>query len=133
MTEKSFLGGRRGWLAMGTLAAYAMVGSSKLAMAAVSKDGKVAGTACLRGANLPVKRFNIAAGPLDVAIAAYEAQTGLKVTTSLPAGTLAGFQTKGVTGLYPEEEALRLLLEGTGLQLCAAGCDDDGGWVAARR
>ena len=63
-----------------------------------------------------MKRFNIAAGPLDGGIAAYEAQTGLKVTTSLPAGTLGGFQTKGVQGLHPEEEALRLLLEGTGLQ-----------------
>ncbi len=116
MTEKSFLGGRRGWLAMGTLAAYAMVGSSELALAAVSKDGKAAWAEMPPGANLPVKRFNIAAGPLDAGIAAYEAQTGLKVTTSLPAGTLGGFQTKGVTGLHPEEEALRLLLEGTGLQ-----------------
>ncbi len=98
MTEKGFLGGRRGWLAMGTLAAYAMVGSSKLALAAVSKDGKVAGAEPPPGANLPVKRFNIAAGPLDAGIAAYEAQTGLKVTTSLPAGTLGGFQTKGCDG-----------------------------------
>ena len=116
MTEKNFWGGGRGWLAMGTLAAYAMVGSSKLAMAAVSKDGKDGGAAVPPGASLPVKRFNIAAGPLDAGIAAYEAQTGLKVTTSLPAGTLGGFQTKGVQGLHPEEEALRLLLEGTGLQ-----------------
>ncbi len=63
-----------------------------------------------------MKRFNIAAGPLDAAIKEYEAATGLKVTTTLPAGTLAGFETKGVKGLYPEEEGLRLLLEGTGLE-----------------
>ena len=67
-------------------------------------------------ANLPVKRFNIGAGPLDVAIKEYEAATGLTVTTTLPAGTLAGFDTKGVKGLHPAEEGLRLLLEGTGLE-----------------
>ena len=33
----------------------------------------------------------------------------------LPAGTLAGFNSQGVMGLYREDEALRLLLEGTGL------------------
>ncbi len=36
-SEERLLGGRRGWLAMGTLAAYAVVGSSKLALAAVRR------------------------------------------------------------------------------------------------
>ena len=116
MTLKNF-GGGRGWLAMGALAAYAVVGSSKLAQAAVLKDGGNGGAAAdPAAANLPVKRFNIPAGPLDAAIAAYEQQTGFKVKTSLSAATIAGFQTKGVTGLHPEEEGLQLLLEGTGLQ-----------------
>ena len=101
---------------MGALAAYAVVGSSKLAQAAVLKDGGAPGASDPAAANLPVKRFNIPAGPLDAGIAAYEQQTGLKVKTSLPAATIAGFQTKGVTGLLPEEEALQVLLEGTGLQ-----------------
>ena len=66
-------------------------------------------------ANLPLKRFDIAAGPLDGAIEAYEKATGLTVKVVLPAGTLAGFHSLGVKGLYREEEALRLLLDGTGL------------------
>jgi catecholate siderophore receptor len=62
-----------------------------------------------------VKRINVAAGALDAAIAAYEQQTGLHVRVDLPQGTLAGFQTKGVSGLFAEDEALDLLLAGTGL------------------
>ena len=46
---------------------------------------------------------------------AYEKATGLTVKVVLPAGTLAGFDSPGVNGLYREDEALRLLLEGTGL------------------
>ena len=33
----------------------------------------------------------------------------------LPDGTFAGFNSQGVTGLYRETDALRLLLAGTGL------------------
>ncbi|WP_213807546.1 TonB-dependent siderophore receptor [Granulicella sp. dw_53] len=115
MTEKKILGGRMGWLAMGTLAAYAAVGANEQALAAVTKDGAT-GAAVPPAANLPVKRFNIAAGPLDAGFAEFEAQTGLKISTSLTAAAIAGFQTKGVTGLHPAEEALRLMLDGTGLQ-----------------
>ena len=39
----------------------------------------------------------------------------MTVKIVLPAGTLAGFNSPGVVGLYREDEALRLLLEGTGL------------------
>jgi catecholate siderophore receptor len=66
-------------------------------------------------ATLPLKRFDIAAGPLDGAVDAYEKATGLTVRIVLPAGTLEGFGSQGVVGLYREDEALRLLLEGTGL------------------
>jgi catecholate siderophore receptor len=111
---KSVLRSGRSWLAMGTLAAYAVMGSSKMAQAAIEKAA--AGDPGAPVANLPVKRFNISAGPLDAAIKEYEQATGLKVTSTLPVGALGGFQTKGVMGLHPEEEGLRLLLEGTGLQ-----------------
>ena len=130
MTEKGFLGGRRGWLAVGTLAAYAMVGSDRLAMAAVTKDGKVAVNEAPPTETLPVKKFDIPAGTLDAGIAAFEAQTGLKVTTDLPAATIAGFKTKGVTGMHPEEEGLRLLLEATDLQF---GIKDSGTLVVGLR
>jgi catecholate siderophore receptor len=114
------VGSRRGWLAMGTLAAYAAMGSSGSAMAAVTKDGNAgAAGAGAPAANLPVKRFHIGAGPLDEAIKDYEQVTGLKVNVTLPSGTLAGFQTHGVNGLHTEEEGLRLLLEGTGLSYAA--------------
>ena len=102
----------RGWLAMGTLAAYAVMGANRAAMAAVTVKTEPDGGAA---ATLPLKRFDIAAGTLEDAIAAYEKATGLTVKVVLPAGTLAGFNSHGVTGLYREDEALRRLLEGTGL------------------
>jgi catecholate siderophore receptor len=110
--ETAIFGNARDWVAMGTLAAYAAMGANRPALAAPWKtDPSGAGAA----ATLPLKRFNIAAGSLDAAIEAYEKATGLKVKVVLPSGTLAGFNTSGVTGLYREDEALRMLLEGTGL------------------
>lgn len=81
--------GTRGWIAMGTLAAYSVMGGSHDAMAAVAKvDPSAAGAA---EAPLPLKRFDIAAGPLDGVVKAYEKATGLTVKVALPSGTLAGF------------------------------------------
>ncbi len=111
---KARFAGSRGWIAMGTLAAYAVMGGTKSALAYVEKTGGSSGESASE-ASLPLKRFNIAAGPLDEAIKAYEQATGLKVKIVLPSGTLAGFKSQGVVGLYPEEEAMRLLLDGTGL------------------
>ena len=88
-------------------------GGTKSALAKTAKTYPAgAGSA---EATLPLKRFDIAAGPLDGAIEAYEKATGLTVKIVLTAGTLAGFNSQGVVGLYREDEALRLLLEGTGL------------------
>ena len=102
----------RGWIAMGTLAAYAAMGTTRSAMAAMeTTDPGAAGGE----ATLPLQRFDIAGGPLDVAVKAYEKATGLTVKIVLPTGTLAGFNSLGVVGLYREDEALRLLLDGTGL------------------
>ncbi len=107
------MGQTRGWIAMGTLAAYAAMGGSKFALGAAPKVDPAG--AAPPEATLPLKRFNIPAGPLEGALAAYEKATGLKVKNALPEGTMAGFNSPGVTGLYREDEALRLLLEGTGL------------------
>jgi catecholate siderophore receptor len=88
------------------------MGTNKPAVAAVWKtDPATDGGA----PTLSLKRFDIPAGPLDGTIAAYEKTTGLAVHIVLPEGTLAGFSSKGVVGLYREDEALRLILEGTGL------------------
>jgi catecholate siderophore receptor len=97
---------------MGTLAAYAAMGGTQSTLAAVEKTdpGATGGEAAL-----PLQRFDIAAGPLEGAVKAYEKATGLTVKIVLPAGTLAGFSSRGVVGLFREDEALRLLLDGTGL------------------
>jgi catecholate siderophore receptor len=98
---------------MGTLAAYAVAGGTRSALAAAPKtDPSLGGGSA---ATLPLRRFNIPAGPLDEAVAAYEKATGLKVKNVLPADTLAGFRSPGVVGLYRDAEALRLMLGGTGL------------------
>jgi len=105
-------GNAREWVAVGTLAAYAAMGAKRPALAAVWKTDPNADGAA---ATLPLKRFDIPAGPLEATITAYEKTTGLSVKIVLPAGTLAGFNSKGVVGLYREDEALRRILEGTGL------------------
>jgi catecholate siderophore receptor len=113
-TTRAKFEGTRGWIAAGTLAAYSVMGlATKVAVAEKEKTDP----AGLNGAEaaLPLKKFDIAAGPLDGAVKAYEEATGLKVKIVLPDGTLAGFNSQGVTGLHREDEALRLLLEGTGL------------------
>lgn len=101
------------WMTIGTLAAYTALGAAKPAMAAAAKGVATGGG--LQAATLPLKKFDIPAGPLEQAITAFEKTTGLKVKVVLPDGTLAGFNSPGVTGLHRDEEALRLLLEGTGL------------------
>ena len=111
--SRAMFGGSRGWIAAGTLAAYSVMAGTKPAMAAKRK-AEPAGSGPAE-ATLPLKKFDIAAGPLDGAVKAYEQATGLTVKIVLPAGTLAGFDSPGVVGLYREDEALRLLLEGTGL------------------
>ena len=110
---RAMFGGTRGWIAAGTLAAYAVMGGTKSALAEKEKSDPAGSSAA--EATLPLKRFDIAAGPLDGAVGAYEKATGLTVKVVLPAGTLAGFNSQGVVGLYREDEALRLLLDGSGL------------------
>ncbi|HUA93401.1 MAG TPA: TonB-dependent receptor [Terracidiphilus sp.] len=109
-------GHARGLIAMGTLAAYTAIGGTRSALAAAAKSDP--GPAPTR-ATLPLKRFDIPAGPLEEAIAAYEKATGLKVQNTLPSGMLTGFQSPGVVGLFREDEALRRLLTGTGLNFRA--------------
>src|SRR5437899_10052583 len=83
---RSIFGGTRGWIAAGTLAAYSVIGGTKSALAEKAKTDPAATSA--PEATLPLKKFDIAPGPLDGAIEAYEKATGLKVKVVLPAGTL---------------------------------------------
>ena len=66
-------------------------------------------------AQLPVRRFHVVAGTLDVALEAYRQQSGVNVKVAIPADQLATFHTAGLQGLYTSEAALRELLKGTGL------------------
>jgi catecholate siderophore receptor len=114
--SRARIGGSRGWIAAGTLAAYAAMGGTKAAMALMASIEKAdPATSEAAEASLPLKKFDIPAGPLDAAVKAFERATGLTVKIVLPAGTVSGFNSQGVVGLYREDEALRLLLEGTGL------------------
>jgi catecholate siderophore receptor len=86
---------------------------------ALGRPGEKVSTAAVSDAleaALPSRTFAIAPGPLDEAIRQYEAATGLKVKTGIAPVVLAGFKTMGVSGTYPAGEALRILLDGTGLQ-----------------
>jgi catecholate siderophore receptor len=64
----------------------------------------------------PILRFSIPAGPLDGALSAFEAVTGVTVSVSPSLqATVQGLQSPGVTGPYEIEQALERLLAGTGL------------------
>ena len=104
----------RAWFAAAWLAACAIAVTGRPALAAPSASDPIDANGPV--ATLPLKKFEIPAGPLDAAIAAYEQTSGLHVRITIPAASVAGFQTRGVKGLYRPEEALRLLLDGTGLQ-----------------
>jgi catecholate siderophore receptor len=61
-------------------------------------------------------RFNIAAGPLDAALAAFAAVTGVTIAVSPWLGsTVQALQSPGVAGTYEIEQALEQLLIGSGL------------------
>jgi catecholate siderophore receptor len=60
-----------------------------------------------------VRRYDIAAGPVEVVLAAYEKASG--VTVGFPTDVIRGIGSPGVAGLLTAEEALSRLLEGTAL------------------
>ena len=66
-------------------------------------------------------RFDIPAGPLDAAIRAFEASTGLSVMVQLPADTLGMMESPGVSGTYAIDAALEALLDGTALAATRSG------------
>jgi catecholate siderophore receptor len=108
--------GRKAWLTLGTVAAYAAVSITK----SVPVWAQDAAKGSAKGKqkeqqNLTVRRLDIPPGPLDATLKAYEAITGIEVSFLIPVDTIAGFKSPGVKGLYTEDQALRGLLAGTGL------------------
>jgi catecholate siderophore receptor len=111
--QKKLLSRSRAWIAAGAIAAYTALGANRPALAAAAADPANNGSPV---ATLPLKRFDIPAGRLDAALDIYAHAAGIALRIDIPHTQLSGFQTKGVRGLYRPEEAISILLEGTGLQ-----------------
>lgn len=60
----------------------------------------------------PVRRFDIPAGTLGASIEAYRQASGVSVQLT---GDVAALNAPGISGTFTPEQALRQLLEGTGV------------------
>ncbi len=109
----------RTWLAVGTIAAYAAAGNSQATVAFAKSAKGQAGSQ----AQLQVRRFDIAAGPLDLVLEQFAKTCGVTVSYTVPVETIPGFKSHGVTGLYSQAQALKQILAGTGLDFTISSQD----------
>ncbi len=121
---RTIFGRTRGWIAAGTLAAYAVMAGTKSAQAEKEKGDPPGSSAA--EATLPLKKFDIAPGPLDGAVEAYEKATGLTVKIMLPAGTLRRIQLAGSCRTLSRRRGPPPASGRNGLELSRGGCHDDG-------
>ncbi len=100
-------------MAVGALVACSAFGTrvAVATEAATPKIGSVSGNV----AELPLRRFDIAAGTLDDVLRAYEAASGVDVRFSFPADMLSRIGSGGVSGTMSSNQALDQLLDGTGI------------------
>ncbi|HEX7150898.1 MAG TPA: TonB-dependent siderophore receptor [Thermoanaerobaculia bacterium] len=99
-------------IVIGTLVAYTIFhGSVEEALAAATP----APTPAPSAAELPVRRFDIAAGPLDGALRAFEETSGVTINVRFPREVLRNLDTNGVRGLMTNEQALAQLLTDSGI------------------
>ncbi len=91
--------------------------SALVVTAALGADPAAAQVATPPAATRPAEqlRFDIPAGPLDAALRAFEAATGLSVVVQLPADTVGMMTSPGLSGTYTLDAALEALLDGTSL------------------
>jgi catecholate siderophore receptor len=101
----------RYWLAMGTLAAYSATGG-KPAFAQDRTPVTHSSTANTVQA-LPVRRYQIAAGPLSSVLQSFQKTSGLQIKLADP--ILLTVQSPGVSGLYTSDQALKELLKDTSI------------------
>lgn len=101
---------RQAWLALGTLMSYAAAASGRPAIVYAQPNQQAA-----------LRRFDIAAGPLDAALTKFGRVSGFSIKYTIPAETVPGFRSPGVTGFYTGEQALKALLAGTGLSFSLDG------------
>lgn len=119
---KQRLASRRVWLTMGTIAAYAAAGTTNRHTFLFAQSGN-SGAQDNGQARLTVHRFDIPAGPLDIVLAQFTKDCGVSIQYTVPRETIPGFKSSGVTGLYSQQQALRHILAGTGLDFAFAGQD----------
>ncbi|MGH9630713.1 MAG: TonB-dependent receptor plug domain-containing protein, partial [Bryobacteraceae bacterium] len=103
------------WLAAGTLVIYTAVGTKTVTLAH-AQDTRSALEVSLQAAQAgtsPVRRFDIPPGPLEPVLSAFESASGVKV--QLGSEGIGDVASPGVRGVHPIEQALRLLLSGTGV------------------
>lgn len=100
-------------MAVGALVAYSAFGTR----VAVADEAAVPNNTAAGGpvAELPLRRFDIAAGTLDEVLRAFEAASGVDVRYSFPAGMLGRIGSGGVSGTMSSNQALDKLLDGTGI------------------
>jgi catecholate siderophore receptor len=104
------------WAAMGTLIAYSAVGSKTINAACAQElrgASPAAGALYQAQGAAPVRRFEISAGPLGDIVAAFEQAAG--ITVSFARSELRSVRSPGASGVYTPDQALQVLLEGTGL------------------
>ncbi|QMV18517.1 TonB-dependent receptor plug domain-containing protein [Granulicella sp. 5B5] len=104
-------------VALATVAAYGALGRMDALAQQSAGDAKSSPAT----AQLPVYRFRIDAGPLDEALDAFHAQSGVKLDLEVPLERLATLKSAGVAGLYSNEVALKQLLKGTGFSYTFEG------------
>jgi catecholate siderophore receptor len=99
-------------MAVGALVAYSAFGTRVAATEATTP--KIAPSS-VAVAELPLRRFDIAAGTLDEALLAFETAAGVDVRYSFPSDMLTRIGSGGVSGMMPVNQAMEQLLSGTGI------------------
>jgi catecholate siderophore receptor len=100
------------WAAMGTLLAYAAFGGHKIAVAAPWTEGKGKTDGSLGPQALVVRRFEIVPGNLGDTMDAFVRVSGISV--KFADDELRTLPSNGVMGLYTPDQALKLLVAGSG-------------------
>src|SRR5215813_6355836 len=96
---------------MGTLVAYSALGATKISLA-IPPEHRRGPDKKTGKQTLVVRRFDIAAGTLDETLAAFTKITAIQISFSEDG--IRSLQSAGVNGLYIPEQALQILLSGTG-------------------
>ena len=116
--------GLRYWTAIGTLSAFLFLSSiegRRLAAATVVTARSRSTRAQDQTGALPVRRFDIKPGPLEIVLGAFDSITGLHVILSNT--EISNVASPGVIGVYTAEQALNRILVGTGVSYRMTGAD----------